>query len=163
MRGRVIITEPSWTAAQRILPSYRGRRGDHEGIAFLFGVRPSPDTQLITTAIAPEADHGAQHVLCNEEQMLAATLAGRTHRITLLGQLHSHPTSWTEHSPGDDELVFLPRESMVSIVAPHYGRTGLQPIATLGFHQFQEGRWVLIDPDSVSEGVTMLPAGIDLR
>jgi hypothetical protein len=163
LRGKLIIVTSAWTDAERLLPTYRGRRGDHEGIAFLLGVRPALDAMLITTAIAPAADHGPGHVVCNEQQMLAATLAGRELGITLLGQLHSHPSGWIEHSPGDDHLVFMPREGMVSIVAPNYGHTGLRPIATLGFHQFQDGRWVLIDSDSVAEEVTLLPASIDLR
>ncbi len=109
---------PAWSQAADLLRTYRGRRGDHEGIVFLLGVRPSPETQVITTAVAPEADHGPEHVICNEEQMLAVTLAGRAHHIALLGQLHSHPTGWTEHSPGDDHLVFMPRESMSASSRP---------------------------------------------
>jgi len=163
LRGQVLIAEAAWTQAAALLRTYRGRRGDHEGIVFLLGVRPSPQTLVITTAVAPEADHGPEYVMCNEEQMLAITLAGRAHHIALLGELHSHPSGWTEHSPGDDQLVFMPRELMISIVAPHYGHTGLTPIATLGVHQFQDGRWVLIDPESVSEDMTVLPAAIDLR
>ncbi len=95
--------------------------------------------------------------------MAAAQRAGREMGLALLAQLHSHPKDWIEHSAGDDDLVLMPFEGMPSIVAPWYGRVGLRPLAGLGVHQFQDGRWILAEPAGVAERLRLLPAEIDLR
>ena len=162
LRGEFAIAEGAVLAIERILPSFRGPDGDHEGIVFLLG-RELEALTLLTTALAPDADHGPGHVICEPNAVAAAQRAGRDSGLALLAQLHSHPTDWIEHSEGDDELVLMPFEGMLSIVAPWYGRVGLQPLHGLGVHQFQNGRWVLAEPGSVREHLRVLPAEIDLR
>jgi hypothetical protein len=39
----------------------------------------------------------------------------------------------------------------------------MRPIHNMGVHQHRDGRWVSADHDSVRAGITILPAGIDLR
>ena len=60
-----------------------------------------------------------------------------------------HPvTKYTRHSDGDDELIVMPFENMLSLVAPFYGRT-VSSITDFSIHQFQNHRWVLCSRDSV--------------
>jgi len=162
LRGEFAITEGAVSAAERLLPGFRGPEGDHEGIVFLLG-RELGSLTLLTTALAPDADHGPGHVICQPDAVAAAQRAGRKLGLALLAQLHSHPDDRIEHSEGDDDLVLMPFEGMLSIVAPWYGRVGLRPLAGLGVHQFQDGRWVLADPAGVAERLRLLPAEIDLR
>jgi hypothetical protein len=163
LRGQLLICEGAWRQAQRLLPTFRGPDGDHEGMVFLFGRLLDADTAIVTTALAPNADHGPGHVICTEQAVLAASRAGRAAGVVLVAQLHSHPRGRTEHSPGDDHLIVMPFDRMISIVAPHYGRTGLEPVHSLGVHQFQGGQWVLASPASVRARVRLLPDGMDLR
>lgn len=66
------------------------------------------------------------------------------------------------HSDGDDELVLLPFENMLSIVAPHFGQR-FNDLAGARVHQFQDGRWVLCSPESVTRNVIIIPSAVDLR
>ena len=162
LRGAFKILDPVLNELERRLPTYRGPDGYHEGIAFLAGVVRS-DVTIFTTAIFPEADHRPGYVRCNEQQFAAASAAARANGLGLLGQVHSHPNGWTEHSTGDDEMVQPAYEDMISIVVPDYARTRLRPLSSLGIHQLQGGRWVLAERDSVIKQFLTLPAGLDLR
>jgi len=162
MRGRFAIVADAVTEAERLLPSFRDASEDHEGIVFLLG-HEGGEMTVFTTVLAPCADHGPGHVMCPPEEIAAAVRRAREHRVVLLGQLHSHPGSWIEHSEGDDHLVLMPFEGMLSLVCAHYGRVGLRPLTSLGVHQYQDGRWRLIKQTSVAENFTILPSGIDLR
>jgi hypothetical protein len=77
--------------------------------------------------------------------------------------VHSHPTGATGHSLGDDDMVFMPFERMLSIVVPEYARFGLLPLNSLGVHQYQEGRWVLCSRESVHANFVAVPTLQDLR
>ena len=162
LRGRYFITDGALGAAELILPTFRGPGGDHEGIAFLAGTEFEGHT-LFSAAVAPEADHGPGHVRCSHKQVLAAARAARTAGLAILAQIHSHPGPGSYHSEGDDRMVLMPFEGMLSVVAPHYARYGLRPLDSLGVHQFQDGRWVVCIRETVRSGFRIIPARIDLR
>lgn len=162
LRGTFQITDATVNALERLLPTFRGPDGAHEGICFLCGYESSITTVYLT-AIAPNADHGSRHVCCSEEQIAAVTKTARQHGIGLLAQVHSHPSGATGHSLGDDEMVFMPFEGMLSIVVPDYCRFGLRPLDSLGVHQYQDGRWVLCSRESISANFTVVPTLQDLR
>lgn len=160
--GRFFVTEGALLGLERFLPTYRGVDGDHEGIGFLCGLETERAT-VLTTAIAPEADHGRGHVRCRDDQVADAIRIANRLGLGLIAQVHTHPGGVTGHSYGDDDMVFMPFDGMLSIVAPHYARYGLRPLDALGVHQFQDGRWRLMSRESVREGVLLLPSEIDLR
>jgi hypothetical protein len=162
LRGRFLLIESALDSAERLLPTYRGSDGDHEGLAFLLGTE-APGLTVFTSVLAPEADHGHGHVICTAEQVAAAARAARQQRLALLGQVHSHPRDSTHHSAGDDDLVLMPFEGMLSFVAPWFCRHGLRPIHTLGVHQYQDASWVEVCAESVRAGIAVVPAAIDLR
>lgn len=162
LRGEFRITDAALAALERFLPTYRGADGSHEGIAFLAGIE-LPALTLYTTALAPDADHGWGHVRCSEAQISAVTRAAHADGLGLLAQVHTHPSGGTGHSWGDDDMVLMPFEGMLSIVVPHYAAFGLQPLHSLGVHQFQEGRWTLCSAESVRAAFRINPSGVDLR
>lgn len=162
LQGEWFMTEGTVAAAERLLPTYRGPDGDHEGILFLLG-RQAGNVSIITTVLAPDADHGPGHVICTETQVAHATTAAHDQRLGMLGQLHTHGRGSTEHSQGDDTLVLMPFDGMLSLIAPWYGHVGLRPLHGLGIHQHQHGKWVLIHPNSARHHLQLLPDSIDLR
>lgn len=162
IRGRFVFVEDAVAALERLLPSYRGVDGAHEGISFLCGFEIDKTT-VYTTAIAPNAEHSHGRVWCRDEHLVEATRAARDIGLGLLAQVHSHPGGGTGHSWGDDEMIFMPFERMLSIVVPNYGRFGLRPLDSLGVHQFQDGQWVLCRRDSVRAALSIIPSGIDMR
>lgn len=162
LRGKFIIAAGALRDAGRLLPTYRGADGDHEGIGFLLGIEAA-DCTLLTTFVAPEADHGPGHVMASREQVLAVVNWAHARGLALLAQVHSHPGGCTWHSDGDDHMVLMPFEGMLSIVVPHYSRAPLTPVHSLGIHQFQDRRWTLLDAASVRSGIGVVPSGTDLR
>lgn len=162
LRGRFAVSESVIDAAERLLPTFRGPDGDHEGILFLLGVE-RPSATLYLSVAAPDAEHDPGRVLVRREAVLAVARAARRIGLAVLGQLHSHPGSWTEHSLGDDAMVLMPFEGMLSLVAPHFGHFGLRPLESLGVHQFQDGGWVLCERSSVHDGFQVIPTEMDLR
>lgn len=162
LRGRFLIAEPVVQETERLLRSYRGVDGDHEGMVFLCG-RELGETMLLTTAIAPACEHSFGRVMADHSAVGYVTRSARQLGLGVLAQIHSHPCGQTQHSEGDDYMVLMPFERMLSIVVPHYGATGLRPFASLGVHQFQDDRWRLVSENSIRRGMTLLPAGLDLR
>lgn len=162
LRGRVLITEAALRGCEGLLPTYRGLDGDHEGIVFLCG-RELGDMQLLTTAIAPRCDHRPRRVMCDEGHIEEVVARAHAHQLGVLAQVHSHPGAFTEHSEGDDEMVLMPFEGMISIVVSHYAHYGLLPLESLGIHQYQDGGWVTAERDSVASAITIVPGTADLR
>ncbi len=162
IHGRFVFLEDAVVAVERFLPTYRGVDGDHEGITFLCGFEVG-DTTFYTTATAPNAEHSHGRVWCREEHIAEVSQASGQLWLGLLAQVHSHPGGGTGHSYGDDEMVLMPFEGMLSIVVPNYARFGLLPLHSLGVHQFQDGKWVLCTRDSVRQAFSIVPAGVDVR
>jgi hypothetical protein len=149
-------------ALERLLPTYRGPEGGHEGIALLCGVE-MPHLTLFTTAIFPEADHRRDYVRCSEDQFAAASALARGSGLGVLAQVHTHPGDSVFHTLGDDDMVRPRYEGMLSIVVPLYGRHGLRPLYSLGVHQLQDGAWVLAERESVRQNIVIIPTAADLR
>jgi hypothetical protein len=58
------------------------------------------------------------------------------HDMIHLGQIHSHPGSWVDHSEGDDEHAAFKINGLLSLVVPAYCKDGMMPIETCGVHRF---------------------------
>jgi hypothetical protein len=162
LRGQFAVTDAALDAVSDLIPTYRGPDGDHEGIVFLLG-RELPDLTVFLAAAAPDARHTAGSIEAGAAAVLAVVERARGLGLGLLAQVHSHPTGWSEHSVGDDEMVLMPFEGMLSIVVPHYGQHHLLPLDSLGVHQWQSGAWVACERESVRRGFRIIPARLDLR
>jgi hypothetical protein len=133
----------------------------YEGLAYWAG-RQRDATTYFVTAIVPRQHREPQRVVADEEAVGEAARAARWLGLGLLGQVHTHPGSDVRHSDGDDQLVLMPFEGMLSLVLPGYAVSPVD-INAVGVHQFQDGRWVWIRRDSASETIRIAPRLIDLR
>lgn len=164
IRGRYLIAEPVINATRDALIGF-GLDGiddaGHEGMAFWAGRQCGDDT-LLLQAIVPQAEHTHGSVIADRNSVSQAARTARAQGLGLLVQVHSHPGTDARHSDGDDHLVLLPFEDMLSVVAPQFGL----PFRALGdvcVHQFQDGRWVLCSAESVASRLILIPSTIDLR
>jgi proteasome lid subunit RPN8/RPN11 len=163
LQGAFRVVEPVITETQVALQKFALagiRDGGHEGMVFWAG-RAIGDLTLFLQVIVPNAEHSRQRVHASKEAVAAAARIARQQGLGILCQVHSHPGSDTRHSDGDDELILLPFEGMLSIVVPNYG-IGLRSIYQCGIHQFQSGSWVLCDASSVRQGIELIPTGVNL-
>ena len=121
--------------------------GGHEGICFWAGREGSRATTL-NEVIVPVARHGPLGVFVSAGDFADATDKAHAMGLGILAQVHSHPGWDTRHSDGDDDLIIMPFENMLSLVAPFFGRT-VRFITEFSVHQFQNHRWVLCSRKSV--------------
>jgi proteasome lid subunit RPN8/RPN11 len=137
--------------------------GGHEGMAFWAG-RESQEfgSTVILEVIIPDAEHSSQRVMASAEAVGNAARVARAHGLGILCQVHSHPGQDARHSDGDDGLILLPFQGMLSIVVPEFGIHFTQ-LNQASVHQFQHGRWVLCSAASVAANVRLIPARVDLR
>jgi proteasome lid subunit RPN8/RPN11 len=137
------------------------RDGGHEGMAFWAG-REHDGSTYILQAIVPDAEHSDQRVMASAAAVGMAARKARESGLGILCQVHSHPGSDTRHSDGDDDLVLLPFEGMLSIVVRDFGLC-FSTADEVSVHQFQDGKWVLCSPKSVESGLILVPSLVDLR
>ena len=151
LRGRYKISANLIDDTQQALSVFyeAGRHeGGHEGLCFWAG-REEPDMITIEAVVVPTAQHGQYGVFVSTRAFADVARRARAMGFGILAQVHSHPGGDTRHSDGDDGLVVMPFENMLSLVAPHYGRF-LRAITDFSVHQYQNRCWVLCDRASVS-------------
>lgn len=164
LRGIYFVSEPVITATREALQSFALagiHDGGHEGIVYWAG-RELGAVTVFLQAIVPNAEHSRGKVLVSSREIGRTERVARERRLGLLCQVHSHPGSDARHSDGDDRLVLLPFENMLSIVAPHFGLafTGIEQACV---HQYQSGQWVLCTAESIKNGIYVVPSSHDLR
>ena len=156
---KLIIPSGTWQAAMTAL---RQPPHDHERVAYLDGPRPPGDTAIATTLTLPHAEEREGNFYISASEMSRA--GGHLRRLHLmrLAQIHSHPATWTGHSPYDDEMAFSQRDGAISIVVPNYA--GSAPgIADCGVHVRQPDGWHELNPREKSDAVQLVPSIVDLR
>ena len=121
--------------------------GGHEGICYWAGREEATATSL-ETVLVPDANHRRFGVFVSERAFAEVARRARAMDLGILAQVHSHPGWDTRHSDGDDDLVVMPFENMLSLIAPYYGRT-LNSITDFSVHQFQDHRWILCERASI--------------
>jgi hypothetical protein len=158
LRGRFLVTEEVVQSTGRALRSFHGRTRRHEGIVYWAGIE-TPGETIFLHALIPVADHTWGSVFVDKSEVGRMQRVSRALGLGLLCQVHSHPGLDARHSDGDDDLVLLPFEGMLSIVAPHYGdQFGLD---TAFIHQFQDHQWTLCR--SAADSIVVAKAVTDLR
>lgn len=164
LRGTYLITSQVLRSTREALTSFAQaghEDGGHEGLVFWAG-REFNGTTVLLHVVIPRAHHSPLRVMVDAVEVGRMQRALRPRRLALLTQVHSHPGQDTRHSDGDDALILMPFEGMLSLVAPNYGAEW-DRIEQLGVHQFQEGRWVWCTTESVRAHCLVIPDVEDMR
>ena len=162
--GTFLISAQVLTATQRALQQFALdgiRDGGHEGLVFWAGREIGNETVFLQ-AVVPDAEHTYGRVHVPKTAVGLAARAARSYNLGVLCQVHSHPGRDTRHSDGDDDLILLPFDGMLSIVVANFG-LGFVSLGQVSVHQFQQGRWALCTEASVENGIKVFPAEVDLR
>lgn len=126
--------------------------GGHEGICYWAG-KELPGKTTFEAVMVPDARHRRGSVFVSAAAYGAMSRRARRLGFGILAQIHSHPGADTRHSDGDDKLVIMPFEGMLSLVAPRYG-CGLHTFDDFSVHQYQSKAWVLCEPESFAGRVS---------
>lgn len=109
-----------------------------ERIVYWAGVKLD-EMWLVTTVIRPNAvlRRGSFRTSATDNAKVVAYLAQAG--LSLVGQVHTHPGAFVDHSQGDDRDAFMPVENSLSLVVPFYGRRGMLPLTSCGVHRYESG------------------------
>jgi hypothetical protein len=144
-----------------LLRSY-GDGEAHEGVVYLGGVETA-EQSVALVAIAPVATttRGSFVTDASANTMVVSSLA--TLGLTLIGQVHSHPGDWVDHSDGDDTGALVWFQGYWSLVVPAFARRGLLSLTGCGIHLFDRERFARLTEPAVAARVRVIPQAIDLR
>ena len=162
LRGpSLLLPEGVIGAIEELLPTY-GDDERHEGVVYLGGVRAGA-VSIVLSAIAPDAETTRGSFVTGVDTNTDLVCALADHGLVLVGQVHSHPGAWVDHSDGDDTGALVKFENYWSVVVPEYAEEGMLPLDRCGFHCFRRGRFARLTPEALSARVTAVPDFIDLR
>jgi proteasome lid subunit RPN8/RPN11 len=136
-----IIPNRAILYTEKVLSDYRRKRPSNEGLVYWAG-RKDGDIIRVELVIAPRTDSAARRVVTTPESNLRMIQVISKHDLIHLGQVHSHPGSWVDHSEGDDEYAAFKINGLLSLVVPSYCKNGMIPIETCGIHRFEHDHFI---------------------
>lgn len=134
--------------------------GATERIVYWAGVK-RPDVWVATTVIRPDAvmTRGSFDTSAAANAAVVAYLSEAG--LSLIGQVHTHPGGFVDHSGGDNEDAFMPTENSVSIVVPNYGREGMLPLERCGVHRYEAGVFRRLRGTELAASLCVVPVTRD--
>lgn len=117
--------------------------GRNEGLVYWAGTKEG----LIVTVkavIAPKTTFSWGNVSVSHKSNYNFVGALSKNNLIHLAQVHSHPSEWVGHSPGDNVMAAFKVEGLLSIVVPQYCQNGMLPLSRCGVHRFTKGtfKWL---------------------
>lgn len=120
---------------ENILSDYPSFKDPHEMIVYWAGTRIA-NKCTVKKVIAPEAKTSSGSVVVSHEANFhfVKILSGSS--LVQIAQVHTHPSSWIGHSPGDSAHASFKIKGLLSIVVPFYCVNGMLPLSKCGIHLF---------------------------
>lgn len=126
---------------EKILSEYGLMQPPNEGLVYWGGVRSGFDV-IVNAAVAPNTKSSSFRIETSPESNVQLIKILTEHNIVHIGQVHSHPSDWVEHSLGDDEWAAFKIKGLLSIVVPEYCMNGFLPFKNCGVHRFTGKRFI---------------------
>src|SRR5262249_25196112 len=131
-----------------------------EGLVYWFGLEMG-EWAVITTLIVPAATTTRYGIKTTAAVNATAVMAIAESPLVLIGQAHSHPHDWVDHSATDDRDTFAQYRGALSVVVPWFGRRGLS-LKACGVHRHDGVGFRRLAPGEVSAHLVELPRCQDL-
>jgi hypothetical protein len=122
----------------RILKEYGAEKPAAEGVVYWAG-RLHENEWHVCAAVAPAVQasrYGFQTGYDTNGRFVSFLC---DNELRYVSQVHSHPSTYVNHSPVDDEETAFRREGLLSIVVPDFGRNGLLPWKQCGVNIYTKG------------------------
>jgi proteasome lid subunit RPN8/RPN11 len=159
-RPRVAISEAVVVQTEVLLRVSRWR--PHERIVYWAGFEMRTSC-LVTTVIRPNAVMTGGSFRTTSQENAQAVAFMRSHNLVLIGQVHTHPSSYIDHSEGDDEDAFMRFENYLSLVVPFYARRGVLPLTACGIHRFEGNFFRRLTTREIENTFTVVPTSKDFE
>lgn len=134
---KYIIPKQVITDSQKVLREYASLEPSNEGLVYWGGTK-NEQIVTVTTVIAPKTDSSYGRVSTSYKSNSKFVQALNEKKIVYIAQVHSHPTTWVDHSEGDDAWAPFKIDGLLSIVVPTYGKNGILPLTKCGVHRFEK-------------------------
>lgn len=154
----VYLTDRAAQQTSELLASF-ARKKPSEGVVYWFGLE-SESFAVVTTLIVPNAQTGPGHLRTSVEANAEAVQFISGTPLVYIGQAHSHPGQYVEHSYTDDVETFACFDGVISVVVPRFGRDGLS-LKDCGIYRYLGGQFRHIQ--NIHQHIQILPAVADLR
>lgn len=132
-----------------------------EGVVYWFGLE-TPTHAIITSLVVPDADTRHGNVVTSAATNAEALSAVVDTPLVLIGQAHSHPGAYVQHSRVDDRDTFAQFPGALSVVVPHFAKRRIE-LVRCGVHRHVSGRYVRIPAQQISLHLCVLPGIVDFR
>ncbi len=120
---------------ERVLQGYASMNPPNEGLVY-WGGRKNGDSITVSIVIAPQTNSNWGRVATSNRSNFDFVRTLNRRGLTQIAQVHSHPTDWVDHSPGDDLYAAFKREGLLSIVVPEYCANGMPSLTVCGCHRY---------------------------
>jgi hypothetical protein len=150
---KYLISNSVLSKTEEILNDYRNLKESSEGLVYWAGYRKN---KLITILgiVAPKIKSGPQN-LDVENKFYARVIDFLSdNKLVQIGQVHSHPSSWVDHSIYDDKGATSKVNGLISIVVPNYGSVGMRPLRKCGVHRFINGEFIRLSETYIDNHFT---------
>lgn len=126
---------------EKVLAEYGQPPHPNEGLVYWCGKREKNKIS-ITGAIAPKTISSPYKVSTTYESNAQFINQLSDNAVIQIGQVHSHPGTWVDHSDGDDQWAPFKVKGLLSIVIPSYGMSGMLPLILCGIHRFDGDQFI---------------------
>lgn len=137
---RYYISEDVVRFSENILREYGNVNPSNEGFVYWAG-KKELNKIFINTVIAPKTESNWGSVVVSHESNVDFVLCLSENKLIHIGQVHSHPGNWVDHSDGDDTMAPYKMEGLLSIVVRQYGFKGITPLIKCGVHRYNNRRF----------------------
>lgn len=135
---------------ERILLNFPLKRKPDEMIVYWAGIREG-DKSTVRLVVVPNAKTNSGRVIVSQEANFHFVKALSSRNLVQIAQVHTHPTSWVGHSPGDSKYAAFKVKGLLSIVVPSYCKKGMLPLEKCGVLRFDGKKFIRL-PNNYLKG-----------
>jgi hypothetical protein len=140
---------------EKVLSEYGNLSPSNEGLVYWAGIKRNNEVS-IDLVIAPKTESASRRVVTTPESNVRVVQTLSNSNMIHLGQVHSHPGNWVDHSDGDDKYAAFKINGLLSIVVPDYCSIGMLPLSICGIHRFDHNEFIRLDDAYISERFIVL-------
>jgi len=138
---RYVIPTSAIRDTEKVLTEYARIKPANEGLVYWGGIEGG-NKIAVQAVIAPRTESDFGRVSTSHRSNFDFVRTLNRHNLVQVAQVHSHPSDWVDHSPGDDALAAFKTEGLLSIVVPDYCNRGMLPLTACGIHRYTRGDFI---------------------
>jgi hypothetical protein len=120
---------------EKVLREYGNREPKAEGLVYWAGTIDG-EKYFVNAAIAPRTEASRYGILTTHNANARFVDFISDNDLVYIAQVHSHPSTWVDHSDVDNKETAFRSEGLVSVVVPSFSEDGMLPFKRCGIHRY---------------------------